>query len=79
MITLTIDGEQVKVKEGTSILEAAKLVNIKIPHLCYLKGLRPDGSCGLCIVEIDCERWGDPLLRARSGRRYASSYQYSQN
>jgi NADH-quinone oxidoreductase subunit G len=56
MITLTIDGEQVKVKEGTTILEAAKSANVDIPHLCYLKGLRPDGSCGICIVEVDGER-----------------------
>ncbi len=56
MITLTIDGEQVQVQEGTTIIEAAKLINIDIPHLCYFKGLHPDGSCGVCIVEIEGER-----------------------
>jgi NADH-quinone oxidoreductase subunit G len=56
MITLTIDGEQVTVQEGTTILEAARQVNIEIPHLCYFKGLTPDGSCGICIVEIEGER-----------------------
>jgi NADH-quinone oxidoreductase subunit G len=56
MITLTIDGEQVKVKEGTTILEAAKIAKINIPHLCYFKGLKPDGSCGICIVEVEGER-----------------------
>jgi NADH-quinone oxidoreductase subunit G len=56
MATVTIDGEQVTVQDGTSIIEAAKSVKIKIPHLCYFKGLQPDGSCGLCIVEIEGER-----------------------
>jgi NADH-quinone oxidoreductase subunit G len=56
MIKLTIDGEQVSVKEGTTIIEAARLINIEIPHLCYFKGLIPDGSCGICIVEIEGER-----------------------
>jgi NADH-quinone oxidoreductase subunit G len=56
MIKLTIDGEQVTVAEGTTVLEAAKSVNIDIPHLCYFKDLRPDGSCGICVVEVEGER-----------------------
>ncbi len=56
MITLTIDGEQVTVAEGTTILEAAQLIHIKIPRLCYLEGLTPHGSCGICVVEVEGER-----------------------
>lgn len=56
MTTVTIDGEQVTVQDGATIIEAAELVNINIPHLCYFKGLHPDGSCGICIVEIEGER-----------------------
>ena len=56
MIELTIDGEQVTVQEGTTIIEAAKQININIPHLCYFRGLHPDGSCGICVVEIEGER-----------------------
>ena len=56
MINLTIDGEAVAAPDGATIIEAAKLVNIDIPHLCYFKGLHPDGSCGICIVEIEGER-----------------------
>ena len=37
MVTLYIDGKTVQVKEVTTILEAARQVDIKIPHLCYLK------------------------------------------
>ena len=53
MINLTIDGEAVAAPDGATIIEAAKLVNIDIPHLCYFKGLHPDGSCGICIVDIE--------------------------
>jgi NADH-quinone oxidoreductase subunit G len=56
VVTLTIDGEQVCIDEGSTILEAARKININIPHLCYFKELSPIGSCGLCIVEIEGER-----------------------
>lgn len=53
MITLTIDGREIKTEEGRTILEAARENNIYIPTLCYLEKLLPIGSCRLCIVEID--------------------------
>ncbi|MBN1188207.1 MAG: iron hydrogenase small subunit [Dehalococcoidales bacterium] len=56
MITLTIDNEQVSVVEGTTILEAASKVNIKIPRLCYMEGLALQGACGICVVEVEGER-----------------------
>ena len=52
MITLTIDGQEVQVEEGTSLLEAAEGAGIKIPTLCYHKALSPYGACRLCLVEI---------------------------
>ncbi len=52
MITLTIDGQKIQVEEGTSLLEAAEGIGIKIPTLCYYKALSPYGSCRLCLVEI---------------------------
>ncbi len=52
MITLTIDGQKVQVEEGTSLLEAAEDIGIKIPTLCYHKALSPYGACRLCLVEI---------------------------
>ena len=51
-ITLEIDGQEVKAKEGTTILEAAKSVGIKIPTLCYHEKLEPYGACRICSVEI---------------------------
>ena len=52
MITLTIDGQKVQVEQGTSLLEAAEGIGIKIPTLCYHKALSPYGACRLCLVEI---------------------------
>ena len=56
MITLTIDGEQLSIPEGTTLLQAAQRVNVHIPRLCYLKELTPRGACGICIVEVEGER-----------------------
>ncbi len=53
MITLKIDGKEIKTEEGKTILEAARENNIYIPTLCYHENLLPIGSCRLCIVEID--------------------------
>ncbi|MDR1388849.1 MAG: [FeFe] hydrogenase, group A [Treponema sp.] len=50
MISLKINGIQIEVEEGTSILKAAEKVNVKIPTLCYNPDLPPWASCGLCIV-----------------------------
>jgi NADP-reducing hydrogenase subunit HndD len=53
MINLTIDGKSVSVEEGTSILEAARIANIDIPTLCYLKEINEVGNCRMCLVEIE--------------------------
>jgi bidirectional [NiFe] hydrogenase diaphorase subunit len=54
-ISLTIDDRQVEVKEGTTILEAAKAVGITIPTLCCYEGLEPYGACRLCTVEVEAQ------------------------
>ena len=53
MINLTIDGTEIKVKEGTTILEAARQVNADIPTLCFLKDINEVGDCRMCIVEVE--------------------------
>jgi len=53
MVILKIDGKEVKVPEGTNIIEAAESVGIHIPNLCYLKGMKGVGACRLCLVEIE--------------------------
>lgn len=56
MVTLTIDGQTVQVPEGTTILEAARTAHIRIPHLCYLKGINEIAACRVCCVEVEGER-----------------------
>ena len=51
MVSLTIDGINVEVPEGTSVLKAAKEVGIMIPTLCYLKGINSFGGCRVCVVD----------------------------
>ncbi|NLS45234.1 MAG: formate dehydrogenase subunit alpha [Firmicutes bacterium] len=53
LVTLTIDGKETQVEEGTSILEAAKTVGIEIPSLCYLKDINETGKCRVCVVEVE--------------------------
>ncbi|AET69889.1 formate dehydrogenase, alpha subunit, archaeal-type [Desulfosporosinus orientis DSM 765] len=51
--TLTIDGREVSVPKGTTVLEACRMHNIPIPTLCHDPELTPAGSCRLCIVQIE--------------------------
>ncbi|MCR1899887.1 NADH-dependent [FeFe] hydrogenase, group A6 [Irregularibacter muris] len=51
-ITITIDGQRVTVPEGTTVLEAARKINIDIPTLCYLKDINEIGACRMCVVEV---------------------------
>ena len=50
-VNLTIDGQKVSVPAGTTILEAARTININIPSLCYLRGVNAIGSCRVCVVD----------------------------
>ncbi len=52
-VTLIIDGQQLEVQEGMTVLEAACAAGIYIPTLCYDPLLQPFGACRLCIVEIE--------------------------
>ncbi|MCK4293003.1 MAG: FAD-dependent oxidoreductase [Planctomycetes bacterium] len=52
MITLTIDNKKVEVEEGSTILQAAEKLGIKIPTLCHHKSLKPYGACRVCLVEL---------------------------
>ena len=52
MVRLTINGVSVEVEEGTTLLEAARILGFPIPTLCHMDGLTPYGACRLCLVEI---------------------------
>jgi formate dehydrogenase major subunit len=55
-ITLTINGKQVKGKEGDTVLDICQANGIDLPTLCHYKGLSDVGACRLCVVEIERER-----------------------
>ena len=51
-VNIKINGVDYEVPEGITILEAANMVNISIPTLCYLKGINEIGACRMCVVEV---------------------------
>ena len=53
MIKVDINGRTVEVEAGSTVLDATTEAGVKIPTLCYLKGLFPTGACRMCIVEIE--------------------------
>ena len=75
MVTLTINGEQIMVPEGTSIMRAAKQVHVDIPHLCYLEMLEPEYHCRICVVEIE----GEPRLAPSCVRQVSEGMKVQTN
>ena len=53
LLTLTIEGAEISVPKGTTILEAAKQAGVLIPHYCYHPGLPIAGVCRMCLVEVE--------------------------
>jgi NADH-quinone oxidoreductase subunit G len=53
MVKIFIDEMPVEVEEGTTILKAAEKAGISIPHLCFHEAFPPEGSCRMCLVEIE--------------------------
>ncbi len=56
VISFELDGKAVQALPGESILQVAKRSSVEIPHLCFKEGMRADGNCRACVVEIDGER-----------------------
>ena len=55
-MSFTLNGQTVVAPADESILEAAERLGVEIPRLCYMEGMRPDGNCRTCMVEIKGER-----------------------
>ena len=53
IFNINIDGKNIKVKKGMTILDAAKKAKIEIPTLCYHPDLTAAGICRVCVVEIE--------------------------
>jgi formate dehydrogenase major subunit len=60
MININIDGKQIEIAEGTTVLKAARASGIEIPTLCDHPQLTPYGGCRLCLVEVDGMRTLQP-------------------
>ncbi|MCM1090506.1 MAG: NADH-dependent [FeFe] hydrogenase, group A6 [Butyrivibrio sp.] len=52
MVKLTIDGIELEVAEGTTVMKAASSVGIEVPHLCFLEGINEISACKVCVVEL---------------------------
>ena len=55
-VNFTLNGQPCEAREGETILKAAERAGVSVPRLCYTDGLRPDGNCRACVVEVKGER-----------------------
>jgi predicted molibdopterin-dependent oxidoreductase YjgC len=74
LVTLTIDGTQVTVPQGTTIWDAARLAGIEIPVLCHSPRLRPVGVCRMCVVDV-----GERVLAASCIRQCSPDQKVTTN
>ena len=56
LVAFRLDGREVRAVQGETILQAARREGVELPHLCFSDGLRPDGNCRACVVEVAGER-----------------------
>src|SRR5207247_1976858 len=56
LVEITLDGEAVKVPEGTTLLAAARQAGTSVPTLCYGDTLTPKNACRVCMVEVEGSR-----------------------
>ena len=64
-VTFSLNGKMVTGRADETILETAQGLGIEIPRLCYMEGMRADGNCRTCMVEIKGERVLAPSRSAR--------------
>lgn len=76
---LTIDGMEVEVGQGTTVLEAARQVGIEIPTLCHLKGIHESASCRVCVVEVGPRLIASCTLQATDGMQVKTNTQKVRN
>ena len=68
MIHITIDGKELEVQEGTTVLNAARHAGVEIPTLCDHPALEPYGGCRLCLVEVEGARTLQPACTLPAGK-----------
>ena len=52
LVTVNIDGNEIAVPKGTNVIEAARMVNVDVPHYCYHPKLAVVGNCRMCLIEM---------------------------
>ncbi len=69
VVTLTIDGQEVTVPQGTTILDAAGSIGIEVPVICYHNATTSNGLCRICVVDINGGRLLQPacIVECRDG------------
>lgn len=67
MVTLKINDKEIQVPKGTTVLEAARSIGIKIPSLCYLKDVNKCSACRICVVEVGSKLIASCSLQAEEG------------
>ena len=67
IIKFKIDEKQIQVAKGTTVLEAARSIGIKIPSLCYLKDVNKCSACRICVVEVGVKLIASCTLEAEEG------------
>jgi predicted molibdopterin-dependent oxidoreductase YjgC len=65
MIKLTIDGDEVSVREGTTLLEAARQLDKELPVICYHEATTANGLCRICVVDVNGGRLLQPACIAQ--------------
>ena len=75
-VTLTVDGQEVTVPAGTTLLGAITALGIETPTLCYDAGLTPVNVCRVCVVELKGARVLAPACsrKAESGMEVATDH-----
>jgi len=71
--TIVIDGQEIPFEEGQTIMDAALVAGLYIPHLCHRPGLKPHGSCKLCTIEVNGRSASACTLPAASGQEISSN------
>jgi NADH-quinone oxidoreductase subunit G len=69
MLEIEIDGKQLQVSDGSTVMEAANQVGAYVPHFCYHKKLSIAANCRMCLVQV--EKAPKPLPAARRPLRMA--------
>ena len=59
-VSLTIDGQQVSVEPGTTLLKAAQQIGVDIPTICFHEATTSNALCRICVVEVEGQRLLQP-------------------